>query len=172
MTCVICKANAHTGDCPKDTALQLLFNVADHNDWQRCHACRRLVELDIGCNHMTYVPFFSLLKRTQQLTDRAYPDVTAAPSSVTSAANNGIHVAARNGTKTGSYTVRIKSLIDSRSPHKKHPRDFSRSTAQHKCYESAMSVSTRDGILLGVVTNAKSVTNSCRSTYLNVNGVS
>lgn len=52
-TCVICKGAAHAGDCPHDTALQQLFDVADQNNWQRCYECRRLVELDIGCNHMT-----------------------------------------------------------------------------------------------------------------------
>lgn len=52
-TCVICKGVAHVGDCPQDTALQQLYEVADEYNWQRCYSCRRLVELDIGCNHMT-----------------------------------------------------------------------------------------------------------------------
>ncbi|KAH9223443.1 hypothetical protein DL95DRAFT_420154 [Leptodontidium sp. 2 PMI_412] len=42
VTCTICKGAAHTGDCPDDEALKL-----------RCYSCRRLVELDMGCNHMT-----------------------------------------------------------------------------------------------------------------------
>ncbi|OJJ42378.1 hypothetical protein ASPZODRAFT_137305 [Penicilliopsis zonata CBS 506.65] len=54
-TCTSCKARAHTGDCPNDTALQQLLTTAQTNGWQRCYACWRMVELDHGCNHMTCV---------------------------------------------------------------------------------------------------------------------
>ena len=53
VTCVMCKAAAHDGDCPEDTALQQVLEIAVESGWQRCHACRRLVELDTGCNHIT-----------------------------------------------------------------------------------------------------------------------
>ncbi|RMJ22115.1 IBR finger domain protein [Aspergillus sp. HF37] len=53
VTCTICKWAAHTGDCPQDTALQQLQTTAETNGWQRCFSCRRFVELDIGCNHIT-----------------------------------------------------------------------------------------------------------------------
>lgn len=53
-TCTICKGNAHTGDCPEDTAIQQVLETAREEGWQRCYNCRRLVELDVGCNHMTY----------------------------------------------------------------------------------------------------------------------
>jgi hypothetical protein len=53
VTCTMCKAESHTGDCPADTALQLLLTTANENGWQRCCSCRRLVELDIGCNHIS-----------------------------------------------------------------------------------------------------------------------
>ena len=55
-TCTICKAAAHTGDCPDDTALQQLLDTAGNEQWQRCYQCHRFVELEQGCNHMTYVP--------------------------------------------------------------------------------------------------------------------
>lgn len=55
-TCTICKGNAHEGDCPEDTATQQVLETAREQGWQRCYNCRRLVELDVGCNHMTYVP--------------------------------------------------------------------------------------------------------------------
>ncbi|PBP18079.1 hypothetical protein BUE80_DR010964 [Diplocarpon rosae] len=55
VTCPICKVTAHRGDCPEDTALQLVLEVAQDNQWQRCWSCRRLVELDTGCNHITFV---------------------------------------------------------------------------------------------------------------------
>ena len=54
-TCTICKGNSHEGDCPQDTATQQVLAAAAEEGWQRCYNCRRLVELDIGCNHMTYV---------------------------------------------------------------------------------------------------------------------
>ncbi|KAL2177459.1 uncharacterized protein P884DRAFT_200668 [Thermothelomyces heterothallicus CBS 202.75] len=52
-TCVTCKGQSHEGDCPYDVASQELLRVAAENGWQRCYSCRRLVELDHGCNHMT-----------------------------------------------------------------------------------------------------------------------
>ncbi|KAF6826810.1 IBR finger domain-containing protein [Colletotrichum plurivorum] len=53
-TCVMCKGSSHQGeDCGQDAATQSLLHVAAENGWQRCFSCRRVVELDIGCNHMT-----------------------------------------------------------------------------------------------------------------------
>ena len=52
-TCVTCKAPSHSGDCPEDTALTQLKQTADVEQWQRCYACSRFVQLETGCNHMT-----------------------------------------------------------------------------------------------------------------------
>lgn len=62
-TCTICKAKSHAGDCPSDTATQQLLDIAQENGWRRCRVCKRMIELDHGCNHMTLVsqsffPFF------------------------------------------------------------------------------------------------------------------
>lgn len=54
-TCTTCKAAAHEGDCPNDTLLQQVLDTARENGWQRCYSCWRVVELDHGCNHMTFV---------------------------------------------------------------------------------------------------------------------
>lgn len=54
--CTICKNNAHDGDCPEDTATQQVLETAQEQGWQRCYNCRRLIELDVGCNHMMYAP--------------------------------------------------------------------------------------------------------------------
>ena len=54
ITCTVCKAN-HTGDCPEDVGLQQVLDAAQEYGWQRCYNCRRVVELDIGCNHITSV---------------------------------------------------------------------------------------------------------------------
>lgn len=54
-TCTICKARSHTGDCPNDTATQQLLAITQTNGWKRCRSCKRMIELDHGCNHMMLV---------------------------------------------------------------------------------------------------------------------
>ncbi|KAF4339196.1 IBR finger domain protein [Fusarium beomiforme] len=54
-TCIHCKGRYHRGVCPNDTAAQQMLQLAAENGWQRCYACHRVVELDIGCNHMTCI---------------------------------------------------------------------------------------------------------------------
>ena len=51
-TCSMCKASAHTGDCPEDTALQQVMETAQEQGWRRCN-CGRIIEITQGCNHMT-----------------------------------------------------------------------------------------------------------------------
>ena len=53
LTCVVCKAAAHQGDCPKDPAYASLMGFARAQGYQTCQQCKRLVELAVGCNHMT-----------------------------------------------------------------------------------------------------------------------
>lgn len=55
-TCSDCKARAHWGDCPNDTATQQLLTAAAALGWQRCYQCHGVVELNHGCNHITQVP--------------------------------------------------------------------------------------------------------------------
>ncbi|XHF99896.1 hypothetical protein AWENTII_003380 [Aspergillus wentii] len=57
VTCSICKCESHPGDCPSDTALQDLLHLAKANEWQRCFSCHRIVELNMGCHHITYALF-------------------------------------------------------------------------------------------------------------------
>lgn len=52
-TCTVCKGAGHAGECPNDTSLQAVVELAREEGWQRCHSCRRMVELDTGCYHMT-----------------------------------------------------------------------------------------------------------------------
>jgi hypothetical protein len=68
VTCTICKATGHEGDCPADTGLHQVLATAAVNGWQRCYSCRRVVELDTGCNHMTYV--FSLVYITNSTNEQ------------------------------------------------------------------------------------------------------
>lgn len=52
-TCTMCRHASHAGDCPQDTALQQVLQLAQEAGWQRCSNCHRLVEPNIGCYHMT-----------------------------------------------------------------------------------------------------------------------
>ncbi|KAL1643733.1 hypothetical protein SLS58_004748 [Diplodia intermedia] len=55
-TCAVCKAEAHDGeDCPEDETTKSLLSAVEENKWQRCYSCKRFVELNTGCYHITYV---------------------------------------------------------------------------------------------------------------------
>lgn len=53
LTCAVCKGTAHEGDCPEDPGYIALMEAAAAAGYQSCYQCKRLVELNIGCNHMT-----------------------------------------------------------------------------------------------------------------------
>ncbi|KAF5535507.1 IBR finger domain-containing protein [Fusarium mexicanum] len=53
VTCIHCKGLHHIDVCPSDTAAQQVLQLADENGWQQCFKCRRLVELNYGCYHIT-----------------------------------------------------------------------------------------------------------------------
>lgn len=52
-TCTYCKAGYHPGVCEEDISAQKLLKLAADNGWQSCNACRRLVELNFGCYHIS-----------------------------------------------------------------------------------------------------------------------
>lgn len=52
-TCTFCKGATHTGECPEDTSTQQLLEVAAKSGWQRCYSCHRLVDLRVGCYHIS-----------------------------------------------------------------------------------------------------------------------
>jgi hypothetical protein len=52
-TCAMCKNRFHENDCPADPDLQATLRLGEAQQWQRCFSCRALVEIDMGCNHMT-----------------------------------------------------------------------------------------------------------------------
>ena len=52
-TCSICKGISHQGDCPQDPGVQAVIDLAQGEGWRRCDGCRRMIELNYGCNHMT-----------------------------------------------------------------------------------------------------------------------
>ena len=97
ITCTLCKATAHEGAFPIDTALHQLLHTANENSWQRCYSCRRLVELDVGCNHITFVSSLYPLNSQMLL---SYLVATVECNSATSVHNAGRHVLVHNGTKS------------------------------------------------------------------------
>ena len=87
LTCTICKSACHFDDCPEDTALQGILELASNQGWQRCFSCKAMVELTTGCYHMTYdlfpllsYDFHPAARLTQCL------DATVRPNSATCAA--------------------------------------------------------------------------------------
>jgi hypothetical protein len=52
-TCTICKGASHTGDCPQDTGIQQVLALANGEGWKRYSKCKAVVELGVGCNHIT-----------------------------------------------------------------------------------------------------------------------
>jgi hypothetical protein len=53
-SCSICKFGYHdNADCPADTALHVLKELAKTQSWQRCDKCKAMVDLTFGCNHIT-----------------------------------------------------------------------------------------------------------------------
>ena len=113
-TCTMCKQPSHSGDCPQDTALQQLLDTANAAQWQRCYQCTRIVELDHGCNHMTYVLLigFSVTSQTIDST----PDALVVRSSATFAAGSGTHAVVLNGTNNALKRGPRRLLIESPTP--------------------------------------------------------
>ncbi|KAF2229482.1 hypothetical protein EV356DRAFT_521044 [Viridothelium virens] len=53
-TCAFCKQESHQGeDCPQDPEIRSVVRLAGDKGWKRCTSCRRMIELSIGCFHMT-----------------------------------------------------------------------------------------------------------------------
>ena len=53
VTCTICKGLEHDGDCPANPEHEALMKLAAKEGYQKCYQCKRLVEINTGCNHMT-----------------------------------------------------------------------------------------------------------------------
>ena len=52
-TCIVCKGEAHKGNCPEDTAVRSFEIAVTEARFQRCLQCKRVIELTQGCNHIT-----------------------------------------------------------------------------------------------------------------------
>ncbi|KAF3116281.1 hypothetical protein TWF569_000346 [Orbilia oligospora] len=52
-TCIHCAKDLHDGICPEDKDMAMLLETAKNEGWSKCGKCNHLVELTIGCFHMT-----------------------------------------------------------------------------------------------------------------------
>lgn len=65
-TCIVCKAQAHVGtDCPEDLTTKEVLQMAETEGWRRCYSCKRMVELNYGCNHISeFTPLRNILVKS------------------------------------------------------------------------------------------------------------
>ncbi|KAF2442409.1 hypothetical protein P171DRAFT_417546 [Karstenula rhodostoma CBS 690.94] len=54
-TCANCKQKQHEGLCPTDSAVKALLTLAEKKQCKSCPQCKNMVELTVGCYHITYV---------------------------------------------------------------------------------------------------------------------
>lgn len=52
-TCVGCKALKYEGECAVDETLTQVEELAKVEKWQRCPKCKHIIELMVGCYHMS-----------------------------------------------------------------------------------------------------------------------
>ena len=54
-TCAACGCAAHPSEtpCEDDEESRSIIRVGEMLGWKRCPGCHRMVELNVGCNHMT-----------------------------------------------------------------------------------------------------------------------
>lgn len=55
ITCTICKAAMHSGDCPDDPAVRSMMKASADAGYRQCYSCNRMIELNFGCFHITCV---------------------------------------------------------------------------------------------------------------------
>jgi hypothetical protein len=64
-TCALCKQALHDGACPEDEETAKVVELAEAMGWQGCKSCKRVIELNHGCNHISKFKFNHLLASTQ-----------------------------------------------------------------------------------------------------------
>jgi hypothetical protein len=112
-TCCHCKKRNHSGDCPEDIELKATLALARKLGWIRCSHCSSMIELSIGCNHMTYVERVYRWILGVQIIDMTL-DANVVSNSVTNAASGGRLVLADNGMSKIYSTERSKWWIEKR----------------------------------------------------------
>ena len=129
-TCTVCKGAAHTGsDCPNDPATQDMLLLAAAEGWQRCRSCKRFVELNTGCNHISESQPTSLLDyRSSKHADTIPFFATHQPADVvhnsaTCVASPGRRARVPIGRRGVCSTVRTASSTAMLGPEASEPPD-------------------------------------------------
>lgn len=114
--CVQCGGKSHSGrDCPKDEETVRFLAQAKDAGWQRCVKCKAMIELDEGCNHMTWYVLECLAHEKAAQSD-LFP-VAVALSSVMSAVPGGRVANAHGSTTKPSRPIASNTC---RSPPRYH----------------------------------------------------
>ena len=53
LTCIVCKKEIHEGGCFEEPPAQSIMTAAAEAGFKQCFKCKRMVELDRGCRHIT-----------------------------------------------------------------------------------------------------------------------
>lgn len=156
-TCAGCKKPTHDGDCDNDENDQLALELAESEGWRRCYQCRRMIELDTGCNHMKSVSIIPLSQHSLI----SHTVVAVALSSATNVARPGRRATVRSGTKKISTTAPSASpteiVADVLVLHRKR-----RSVRSPSNFVSTTSALTRSGTSFVERSSARSVMIICR----------
>ncbi len=123
-TCSMCKKAYHYGttpdDCDQDLAANELRALGAQNGWQQCPNCNRMVQLEYGCFHITFVVLSGYLFNV--LTSL---DASARRSFATSAEKYGRVANAHFSTDSGLWHGR-KKLCDFKLPSQDQQRKSTR----------------------------------------------
>lgn len=165
VTCTTCKQLAHgEGDCPNDDSVSDFLQVAKEAGWQRCRKCKRMVELDIGCNHIRYDMIHSRLTCWIKLMSNT--DASVAQSSVMSAGCPGRPVNAINGMKTNYTNERTRSWVV--VPSRTLRLVLSRFIGWEGISDSDTNAITQIGDISRASTSVRNATKSCLNISSNV----
>ncbi|KAH7179282.1 uncharacterized protein B0J16DRAFT_416967 [Fusarium flagelliforme] len=118
-TCTFCKQDWHEGICPVEEETQVVLRLAEQEGWRRCGKCHHLIELTIGCYHMSK-SFHSRYLTINSLT--SMKPAIAAISSATSVVRAGriavVYIKMRTGSSIRKTIIQIRKtrIQSSKSP--------------------------------------------------------
>ncbi|KAI9802682.1 MAG: hypothetical protein M1825_002704 [Sarcosagium campestre] len=167
LTCTVCKGPGHEGDCPENEPLQQVLQAASENGWQRCHSCKRLIELEIGCNHIVYVDETLIFYRLHVLIRLV--DVCAAQNFATCAVSGGKLAHVLSGTKVVFTREQTKSSPATTVPMPS--RWCNRFKRRSETCVNAIIAATTYGVMSEALISAKNAVTIFHSTSLSVVGV-
>ena len=125
-TCTICKEENHAGECATSMTNQTLLALATEMGWTRCFFCSRMVELETGCNHVTYVYTFCPFRTSGSVLMSNHTVAAAENSSVTPADSSGRRARVPYGTRTAPSSLDSATRDVGAWPGSQHAQRFNR----------------------------------------------